>query len=1025
MSKRVFHKTLRRDIIKSFGRFIAIVAIIALGSGFFIGLKVTTSDMMQTEQLYFDTTAFFDYRLLSTQGWEAESVKAVAASDGVLEAEGSVSTDALALIGNEETVLKVMMLPEKINIPELTEGRMPAAPGECVADSYSVHGIGLGSVITISAKNEEDTLELFKEREFTVVGFVRTPQYINFERGTTSIGSGSLAGFLYVLPEAFDTEVFTEIAVRLKEKGFVYSDAYKTLLENAEEPLKDAAQTAADARFLRLWNEAQEELQDGVKEYTDGVIEYSDGIREFEENIPKIAEGADEFTDGEYGLRDGAGQFCEAKRSMQEANVAFRKKRIAGQKALDENSAALDAAEAELIAQRTAVEGLPIPQPQKDAMLREIDSGLGQIGAGRAQLAAGQRTFDRAIAGGWRSLGDGQTELADAQRKLVSGRRELADARAELTEGKRELFEADTELIDARTELRDARHEIARGKQKLLSSLKRPDVYVLSRETNVGYVCYENDANIVSGIAKVFPLFFFAVAALVCVTTTNKLVDEQRGQIGIFKALGYSDASIIGRYLIYTGSASLLGVGIGMMGGSLLFPPVIWTAYGIMYSMPKLELLYDVSLMAKAGGSYLLLSLLVTYFSCRKELREPAAELLRPKAPAPGKQILLERIGFIWKRMKFLHKVSLRNVFRYKKRLIMMMLGIGGCTALLLTGFGLNDSITHLADRQYGEISLYDGLVTFDEDMRGNEQAFLSSPGTDIKSCAFLYGLNADISTAKAGGSVSLRGIESFDELDGLMDFHTAEGTPLKAPGPGGCLISRNLAKKYGLSLGDPFTATVEETSKVTLRVDGIYDNVIYHYIYTSLDTLEPFLEELPLKTAYLSFGEGADAHLIGAALSKAEHVTSVQLTEDMLERVSNMLSSMKYVIALVIGCAGALSFIVLFNLTNINICERIREIATIKVLGFYAGESARYIFRENFILTFCGCLVGVPMGMWLHNYVMAQVQIDMMAFDAIRSPQSYALSVAVTFLFTALVNLFMRPRLDRIKMAESLKSIE
>ena len=813
--------------------------------------------------------------------------------------------------------------------------------------------------------------------------------------------------------------------MRLNETGFVYSDAYDTALENAEEPLKTAAQAAADARFERLWTDAEKELRDGIAEYTDGAQEYTDGLNEFEENIPKIADGADEFTEGEYGFRDGAGLFCEGKRSMREANVAFRRKRTDGQKAIDESNAQLDAAEADLNAQRDAVKDAPLPKQQKDAILAQIDAGLGQVRAGREQTAAGQTLLNLSVSKGWLSIGNGMTDLTEAENELIDARRELIDARAELADGKRELFEANTELIDARDELRDARHEIARGKQKLLASLKRPDVYVLDRSTNVGYACYENDANIVDGVAKVFPFFFFAVAALVCVTTTNKLVDEQRGQIGIFKALGYSDSSIIGRYLIYTGSASLIGVAVGMVGGSLLFPPVIWTAYGMMYSMPELELIYDTELMLEAGGSYLILSLLVTYFSCRKELREPAAELLRPKAPAPGKRILLERIGFIWKRLKFLHKVSLRNVFRYRKRLIMMMLGIGGCTALLLTGFALNDSITHLADRQYNEISLYDGLLTFEEDMRGSEEAFLASCGGDIERSAFLYGINAEIATEEASGSVSLRGVENFGELDGLMDFHTSAGEPIPAPGPGGCVISLNMAAKYGLSLGDTFTVTVEETEKAPLRVDGIYDNIIYHYIYTSLDTLRPCLDDLPLKIAYFGFKEDADVHLTGAVLSKQEHVTSLQLTYDMLERVNSTLSSMKYVIVLIIGCAGALSFIVLFNLTNINICERIREIATVKVLGFYAGESARYIFRENFILTFCGCVAGIPMGVWLHNFVMDQIKIDMMAFAAVRSPQSYVLAVAVTFLFTALVDLCMRPRLDGIKMAESLKSIE
>ena len=1021
---RAFRKNLFRDIRSGFGRYLAIVAIIALGAGFFTGLKVTNTDMMETGDAYFKRTSLFDFRALSTLGYEEASVKTMEAAEGVEKAEGLVTKDVLVAVDGSERALKCMMLTEEVNKAELVSGRWPEREDECLLDSYNLRGISLGTTVTVSERNDADTLDTFKIKVFTVVGFARTPLYVNFERGTTSIGGGSLDGFFLVPAAALDTEVYTEIALTLSNPGTAYSDAYKASLEAAEDSVLSAAELAADERYNRLLREAEEELTDGLKEYADGVAEYLDGIEEYEDGCIDYATGVKEYKSGIYAYEEGLSEWETSQEAARLAGIRLHRSKKKAKSQIKKSKEALDKTQEALEQQKQAVENAPLPAEQKQAALREIEQGMQQVEAGRQTVAESETELDRQTSSAYSSLGYAREELSDAELELLDAKLTLLDAEQELLDAASDLAEAEEELLEARIELRDARYEITRGRQKLYS-VRKPDVYVLNRETNVGYVCYENDADIVSGIATVFPFFFFAVAALVCVTTTNRLVDEQRGQIGIFKALGYRDGVIISRYLFYTGSASLIGVLVGVIGGSLVFPPIIFMAYQMMYSMPDIVLVYDTTLMLYAGGSYLALALLVTYFSCRKELVSPAAELIRPKSPPAGKRILLEHIGFIWKKLKFLHKVSLRNVFRYKKRFLMMVLGIGGCTALLLTGLGLNDSITRLADRQYGEISLYDALVTYSEDKSGREQKTVSAIGAETVRAAFLYSTNADCRTEAASGTVNLMGVGDFSSLTGLMDFHTKAGEPLQAPKTGGCLISRNMADKYGLAAGNTFTLTVDDTQTVPLTVEGVYDNVIYHYVYTSLDSLRPYIGELPLKTAYLGCAEGTDVHAWGAKIAEGEDAAAVQLTTDMLTRVNNTLQSMQYVVLLVIACAGALSFIVLFNLTNINIQERIREIATIKVLGFYNGESARYIFRENYILTFCGCAAGIPMGIWLHNYVIGQIKIDMMAFEAVRSTQSYAGAALLTFLFTIAVNLIMRPRLDRIKMAESLKSIE
>lgn len=905
--KRALRKTVFREIRDSLGRYLAIVGIIALGSGLFAGLKVTNTAMIYTGDRYLRDSAFFDLRLVSTLGFDKESPARLSEHPGVSAAEGSVSADFLALIGSQEAVYHALTLTDTVNRPQLQSGRWPESPDECVIDGYSLGTLPLGSVISLSDSNDEETMDLFGVREFTVVGTARSPLYINYERGTTTLGSGSVSGFVLLLPEVFDSDYYTEIYLTFSDTPYIYSDEYDAFSEDAADTVTPLAEAEAMSRYERIVSEAQKELDDACAETADGKREYEDGLRAYEE-------GRQEYEDNRLKL-DQLKQF----------------------------------------------------------------------------------------------LGSDRPEIIAAEEELENAARELEDAERELEDVRQQLADAEQEIDDARQELAD---------------FEPPDVFVLTRGSNVGYVCFQNDADIVSGIARVFPFFFFAVAALVCITTMNRMVEEERSQIGILKALGYRVRDIMSRYLVYSGSASVIGCALGVVAGSVIFPITIWQAYDIMYNMPEIRLVFDKKLMFLSGGSYLLLALAVTYFSCRSELRQPAAELLRPKAPPPGKRILLERVGFLWKRCRFLVKVSFRNVFRYQKRFIMMVLGIGGCTGLLLTGFGINDSITGIADRQFQEITVYDAEIHFSEDMSSRQQEFIDHCGTSAEEICFLYSASADCSTEQYRGSVTLCAAEDLSQLQNLIRFR-AEGSEVSPPGPGTCLISENLAENYGASIGDSITLTVDETQPVTLTVSGIYENVIYNYVYTTLDSLRSSLEELPLKLAYLNIPETADAHAAGAFIADFDGIAALNLTADMNERINNMLSSMKYVVLLIIFCAGALAFIVLFNLTNINVQERIREIATIKVLGFRGGETASYVFRENFILTFCGCLAGIPMGIWLHNFVMAQIKIDMMAFHAVRKPMSYVLSILLTFVFAVCVDRFMRPRLERINMAESLKSIE
>lgn len=548
---------------------------------------------------------------------------------------------------------------------------------------------------------------------------------------------------------------------------------------------------------------------------------------------------------------------------------------------------------------------------------------------------------------------------------------------------------------------------------------------VLDRSSNVGYMCYDNDTNIVAGVAKVFPIFFFLIAALVCSTTMTRMVDDERGQIGTYRALGYSNQAIMAKYLIYSGSSAIIGCIAGFFAGTWAFPYVISEAYHMLYDFgAKLEYYFSPSLLAICIIVSLLCSMGTTYLACKNELRCMPAELVRPKAPTAGKRILLERIGFLWKRMKFLHKITARNVFRFKKRMLMMIIGIAGCTALVLTGLGVKDSVSNLAEFQYGEIDVHDIEMTFATEVsKETMDQIEETVGESLVGTCAIYRSAAEYHTEDAIKNVNIVAADA-SRLDGFIHFsYIGKGG---YPKKGETLISEKLAKIGKLSVGDEITFSVGDNETVTLVISGIFNNYVWHYAYITPDTYEEYFKQKYVpNTVYVNVKNDEAAFEAGADLQQMQGVMNVLVVPEMKERVENMMSMLNAVVWLVIGSAAALAFIVLFNLSNINITERVREIATIKVLGFYPRETGSYVFRENFILTLMGIIVGLPLGVWLHSFVMEQINVDMVAFAVKIKSISFVLSFAIVLLFLIFVDLVMRRKIEAIDMAESLKSIE
>lgn len=1131
-------KLTMRQIRSSLTRFLAIAAIVALGVGFFCGLRLTKTAMVHTLDDYAEAHRMYDFRLVSTVGFDETDADVLAADARIASCEGEKSADALASVADGAAKpCRFLSLPVQINFPGLKCGRLPQTAEECLADGLLYSEKDLGKTVVLTEENDEDTLDSFNRREFTIVGIAKSVLYINYERGGTSIGSGTLSSFVYILPEAFALDYETSLYLRLADRqGEVYSDEYTACIDAAEPWVTQLAERAAYGRSDRLYEEAEQtlsdaretldekqqeladakqeladakqELKDAHQTYADGVVSLADakqeaeqeladayqklvdGQRTIEENEQKLADGEQELADGEKKLADAKQTYeentakfeKEKKQAENEMSFAFAKLQKARetlaeqQQQLDAQKAALDKQEAQIDA---AVSAGAMSPEAAEAAKAQIAAARGQLAAAQAQLDEGKNALadnenqldlaadaaNEAFAENQKKLDEAkktleekQQELEDAKQELEDGRQELEDAKQELKDGwadyytgkaeaEQKISDAEQELADAKQEitdgdqkLADAEQELADGEQKLadaeqdyrdgedeLAKLENPDVFILNRSSNVGYACFESDSDIVRGVSKVFPLFFFAVAALVCITTMTRMVDEQRTQAGVLKALGYSNSAILSQYFLYAGTASLLGCVLGIAAGSYFLPKMIWHAYNIMYGFTGILYAFDWPLALVSSGAYLLCALGTTWYVVHAELQKPAAELIRPKAPKAGKRILLERLPLIWDRLPFLHKVSIRNILRFKKRMVMMMIGIGGCTALLITGFGIQDSISSVVDYQYDEITRYDAAVTFQHALSGSEREdFLAvCEESSAGGCLFVAEKSLDASKGSTVKTTNVVCPESGG-VEGFIDLHTQEKTPIPYPQDGGCIISRGLAQALRLSAGDTITLQTGDMRRTELTVEAVFENYVYNYVYLTQTTWQDVFGEAPgYEAAWVNYQTDEDAQAASAALAGAKNVAAVTLSRDFRSRVATMMQSLRYIVLVVVLGAAALAFIVLYNLTNINITEREREIATIKVLGFYDGETNRYVFRENIILTVLGALLGLPMGTLLHAYVMGQIKIDLMCFDVRVAPLSYLISAALTLVFGLLVNLALRRKIRAIDMSQALKSIE
>lgn len=1065
--KSMMKRNTFREIKKSFGRYFAILAIIALGVALFSGLKITQSVMVHSADVYLKDLQFYDYRLVSTLGFTEENVEALAEKEDVRAAEGAISAEILYKdAGENERVIKMHSITEKVNKLKLVAGEMPQSADECVVDSALFSEDAIGSKLVLSENNTTDDLDKFAYKEYTITGLVQSPCYIQFERGNTSIGNGRISGFAYILKDGFAVDYDTEIYIKFDEDYDIYSDEYDSYMDAKEADWEAYTKEQADIRYEKIVKDAQDELDEKKEELeekraeaeaelesakqqlTDGETEISDGKNQIASAKTELSAKASELQSGKDALSSKAAELESASQQISGQESALAAKKAEYEQGLN----AYLAAKQQVTDQRNSLEAakaqLTENTPGYEEMLAQIEAGLTEVAGAEAELnaknaeleaAAGQlSSAESQLAAAKQQIEDGKNALAAAEAELTDGENQLAAAKEQIEEKEDQLEAAETELADGLLQyqenqsefdeqMQDADDQIADAQSKI-DEIEKPETYVLDRNTNVGYVCLKNDSGVVKGIANVFPVFFFLVAALICMTTMNRMVEEQRTQIGVLKALGFSEGKIMGKYLFYSGSAAISGTLIGYVLGIHFFPLVIITAYGIVYKMGGIYYVSDLPLALVSLTVAVLCSVGTTWLSCHKELKEVAADLMRPKAPKAGKRVFLEHVPFIWKRLKFLQKVSVRNIVRYKKRFFMMVIGISGCTALLVMGFGVRDSVVAVVDQQYEEIQLYNiGVTLKDGKMPGEADLKSLDSVLEKENAAGMYAMEKtiDLVTDKGTKSIHMVAVENPDEVGDFISLHTKKQEPIAYPKEGEAVLSKKVAETYAVKKGDTILLRDSDNNEMHLKVTGICENHIYNYVYIAPESYEKQIGDVVFKNVYVRLPDASDIHEVSAALMKADGVTAVTVNSDMLSRISQMMSCMNYIVIIIIICAGALAFIVLYNLNNINITERVREIATIKVLGFYPKETASYVFRENMVLTAIGCGLGLILGKWFHRFVMGEIQIDMVSFNVQINAVSYLFSVLLTMGFAWIVNCMMTGKLERINMAESLKSID
>lgn len=1064
--KRALLKDSLKEIKNTHKRFISILLMAFLGVGFFVGLRASSPDMIDTIDSYFDNKNVYDIKVLSTLGLTDEDITKLSNIEGINKVYGEYSEDILINFEDTEIVTKVLSIDE-VNEVYLLEGRKPQRSNECLVENLFCVRTGKKIGDTIIIEKDEDSI--IKETEVTIVGTINSPLYVSKERDTSKLGSGKVSYNMYLPKESFDSEIYTEIYITLANTKEMLADSkeYKDAVQEVKDKIEIIKEERQTARYEEVKKEAEDKLQDAKDKLEEETLNAQ----------TKIKEAEDEIKTGENSLQTAQNTLNNKKK---EANEQFELAQTKLQKAKDEirvQEANLTEQEKEANNQITALkkqkqelqtnldslntnitnlekqynqiietlkdtsltqEQIAILQAQKlqlEQTLATLKGQKEQVVAGILQIDNGINTINTKLQEGKAKLEQAKIEIQKQETELNQAKqtanKEFQSAQATINSSKNELEEGKQELEKNKAEfeekIKDAQKEISDAEEKI-KEIEHPTWYILDRNSNTGYNGFMQDTKSIENLGKVFPIVFFVIATLISLTSMTRMVEEQRVQIGTMKALGYNKIQIASKYLLYASLACIIGGSIGMIIGCASLPRIIWMMYSMMYEIPNFVAAFNLYYAMLGLGLASICIIGATLYTVINTLGETPSELMRPRAPKPGKRVLLERIPFIWKHLSFTKKVTVRNIFRYKKRFLMTIIGIAGCTALILTGFGIKDSISAILPNQYQKVYEYDMQINLKSGIEKDAiEEFISSleQKEEINKVIETYMTSGTLINGENEEAVQIiiPKDEKIEEVINFADSKTKEKVSLQEEK---IAITDKVAELLDVKKGDTITLKDADNIEKQIEISDVLENYIYHYVYMPKELYEELYGKYSTNVLFTQNNiEKSKEEDFSKELLREENVNSISLNSSIENVMGDMMNSLNYVVVILIVSAGLLAFVVLYNLSNVNISERIRELATIKVLGFYDKEVYEYVTRETVILTAIGIVLGLIGGYFLSFFIIKTCEINVLRFGKEIMPLSYLYAIIITVIFTMIVNVVTYFSLKKIDMIESLKSIE
>lgn len=1163
----------RRTIERSFSRFISIISIVALGVSVFAGINAVAPNMFDTATDYIESSNAMDIQIVSTAGLTENDLAVIQSVTGVESAVGEKFVDGVVKVNGEpvndidgsEMTVRAYSLdinkvyaaengtddPTYMNRPQLVDGSWPTSSNQCLVDQSTLSTpdeFKIGSVITIEGDGTDISSSL-QGTEFTIVGIIRTPLYISYDRGNTTVGTGKLGTFVYIPSENFLSGYYSSINIKIagSENYDPYSDEYADFIAPYTEYIEKISSELLTPRIASLKEEYTSLVAESELEYAETKAEIEQQLANAEAQVAQIidmAENGDEILLGykqqynekateaanaidasklehstQYALweekrddynsaKETLNKYANADTALSSAKTEYNVANLqvntmlttveyleqlvaTTRSAMDQFDVTQQDTVGDLIsrfeqsgligtevdniissinsltATGTAEEMMAYMEPQLQSFEARLASSKQELSQAQTTLAEKKASLDKAeelvtkLAQAREQLETAEIELQEAENKLTAAGYDIQlgelEVLSQLSDMKNQITAYETNLtlakdkaptaqaefeeakLQANQQLENARNQLDAAKDFLLG-LDNAKWYVNDRNNCLlGFEEYGQTANRTAAIAIIFPWFFFIVAALMCLNTMTRMIEEERTRLGTFKALGFTDYEIMAKYLVYAALASAIGSISGSFLGFSLFPTLVHAAYGILYDLPEMIIKYRFSFAIPSILISIVSTVGVTYYTCYSSLKVVPSTLMRPKAPKGGKRVFLEKIPALWTKLNFTWKVTFRNVFRNLKRFVMATGGVLGCTALLLAAFGLNDSIHEIMNKQFkneDKIWSYDMQIvlngSYDTTLGACEGYEFVKSQASIGSAMLQYMEVFDAKSENADKEMEIYLVvpEDATAISNYISLSDAKkGTPLSLQSSG-AIITDKLAKELDVSPGDYIDIIISENYSVKVPVASIAENYCFHYVYMSKDLYKSVFGINPLYN-YISANLAIDnmeqeqKNLLAKDLMSEYEISAVAYTSQIQNSFQNIMNSINYIVIILIVCAGLLAFIVLYNLSVINITERIKEIATIKVLGFDDMEVSAYIFRENIILTIIGTIEGLFWGVLIHRLILNVAEVDIITFVRDISFMSFVYAAALSFAFSMTVNIVLHKKLKKVDMVESLKSIE